>query len=191
MKKQILSTIVTLCLMFVLFPQSFVGIYANPIAAEKENRAEQNENTRFPAAISKSCKATSNPDAPCVVEVFSYSTEVMEAATSITQVLTCGVNVYTPAGLLVAKLWENVPTTWDQYGYSFSGATRGTWAATSYGWTNLTGPYPTSGSGNVYWTTISSSGTVTWLGAPYGNHNAQMQVWGNQSNPQWNCNGSY
>lgn len=191
MKKQVLHTIATLCLMFVLFPQSFIGNANLPIG-EKDNGAEQNKNPRFPASSSKSCNATTAPDAPCVVEVFSYSTETMEAVTGITQVLTCGVNVYTPAGLLVAKLWENVPTTWDQYGYHFSGATRGTWVATSYGWTNLTGPVPTSGSGNLYWTTVSSTGRVTWLGgALYGDHRAQMQIRGNQSNPQWNCNGSY
>ncbi len=190
MKKPILRTIFTLTLMFVLIPQSFVG-YAKPIAAEKENIAEYNENTRFLVINSKSCKANTDPDAPCVVEVFSSSTDVTESATSISQVLTCGVNVYTYAGLLVAKLWENVPNTWDQYGYHFSGATRGTWAATSYGWINLSGPNPTSGSGNVYWTTVSSGGTVTWLGAPYGNHAVYMHVWGNQSDPHWDCNGSY
>lgn len=190
MKNKTTNTILILLLMFMLFPQSF-GVYAKSPTFEKKNITHPQ--ALLPIAGSKDCNADTDKKAPCHVEVFSSSTSVERTLTSTTQVLTCGVNIYTTVGALVAKLWESVTVNWGPAGHPFSGATRSTWAASGYGWTALTGPNYFPPPSNYYGTTtVDSSGTVTWLGgAPYGAHHVYMHVAGTQSTASWDCNGTY
>lgn len=186
MKHKLTYKVLAFCMIFVLFPYNFS---ASASTEHKKTGSHHRISTSFGAP---NCNIDKNENAPCKVEVFSNSTASLKTLTTTTQVVTCGVNIYTNAGLLVAKIWEDVSVTWDQYGYKITNSTRSTWVATSYGWKNLAGPSPKTASGNLYQTTVISSGTVTWLGgAPYGDHSVSTTVVGNQSNASWNCSGSY
>ena len=190
MKTKTAHTLIILSLMFMLFPQSF-GVYAKPSAFEEEGITYLQ--SQLSIAESKDCNTDTDKKTPCRVEVFSSSTSVEKTLTGTTQTLTCGVNIYTKVGLLVAKLSESVTVNWGPSGHPFSGATRSTWAASSYGWTALTGPnYVPPASNYTGTTTIDSYGIVTWLGgAPYGAHHVYMHVSGTQSTANWDCNGTY
>lgn len=193
MKRKMLSVLFALFLLFGLFPQSLV-VHARSVAAEKQSKFRNSKFNFFLNEVGK-CQSSKSPNTPCIVEIFSNATVDLRSPltpSSISKVVTCGVNIKTNAGLLVATLSETVYVTWD-VGFKVTNATRSTWAASTYGWKNVNGPTPkTASGGSSQQVAVITYGTVTWLGgAPFGDHKVKTNVGGNVLNPWWNCNGSY
>jgi len=186
MQNKSLNTMITLIAVLMMFPSSFIQ--------GSNNNAK--ENTKYPSvsptilvAGSKNCI---DPNAPCTAEPFSNSTCAAVSPATSTQVVVCGVNLYNALGTKVMTLSQNVSVTWDAYGYNINWATRSTWVLNSaYYWSNLVGPSPTSGHGNVYSTNVTTSGDAYYLGGYWSTHGVHTIVQGNQSNAYWSCQGTY
>lgn len=108
------------------------------------------------------------------------------AAPATTDQITCGVNVKNSLGTIVAKLWEVITITWYDYTWSEVGASRGTWVLnSSYSWTNVWGPTPSSGTFTYFsMQTVRVGGTVKYLGATWHDYTVTLRVIGNQN---WSC----
>lgn len=133
------------------------------------------------------CNLSRGSQAPCRAELFSS----VAINRSMQKVITCGVNVYN-AFTLVARMSETVTVTWTNHsprGYTINNAYRSTWVTNSaYGWTNLSGPSPLSGSyGYLTITIVNLNGTVTYLGSPWHSYNVRTSLSGDESSPWWTC----
>lgn len=137
-----------------------------------------------PTTVQLSTCDPKNPYAPCKAELFGSIT----TNRSYQQTVTCGVNVTNYFGTLVARMWENVTVTWGSSGYTINSAYRNTWGASGYGWTNLSGPSPSSGSyGYLQVTRVTVWGTATYLGVPFSSFQVRTNVTGRESSPSWRC----
>lgn len=179
----------TLLILFIAFPQSLGQI--QPVTSKVMSEVASSSSVNSHIAVvssSKECNPdkVKDPKAPCSDEMFSEVS--LTKNTQLTYV--CGVNVKNAFGTIVAKLWENVTVTWQTSGYSINGATRSTWVTNStYGWTNLSGPVPSSGyyGGSYNMVLVITRGTVTYFGGPWKSYQVRLTLWGNESNPNWSC----
>ncbi len=131
-----------------------------------------------------------DPNAPCYAAVFSDSVMADYGVYSVQSTYTCGVEVKNALNVVVARLWENVSVTWLTNGYTINGATKNTWVANSlYGWTNLSGPAPSSGTytGSYNMRSVITRGSVTYFGGIWHTFEVRLTLNGNQSNPSASC----
>jgi hypothetical protein len=132
------------------------------------------------------------PGAPCYATVFT-SKEGGEAArggrispTATDVYITCGVKVWDRLGVLVAKMSQRIGVDWGTNSWTETSASRSTWKIDwRYGWTDLHGPSPSSGTYtyNEYkW--VTTSGRLTYFGAVWKSYEVRLRITGNN---KWSC----
>lgn len=199
MKNRIILSLV-LVLIFALFSSPSKG-YAKSGISETEGAYSKKDIN----SINDCAPKNKNTQSPCVAVVFSNVVIDLSssldltplAAGDLTQVVTCGVNIYNGAGAHVATLSETVYARWNYTTHYVDNATRYSWVVGApYGWTNLTGPSPKTGWGqfNNNPIVVNTTGKNTWiLGSPM-SHLARTTISGTRAGtypPYWSCSGSY
>jgi len=179
MKKNIVRFVFVMLALSVIFPTSWAS--AQPTDSLQPVSTDVNYD-----------EAGCDPDnsnAPCIAEVLESSNLwTISPEGSIRRSITCGVVVKNACRVIVAKLWETVTVTWD-LGYTINSAYRYTWVKNSaYGWTDLTGPVPNSGShGRIFLTDVKTSGSATYLGGRWRSYTIYLTISGYVNDPHWHC----
>ncbi len=184
------SIIIKALLLLLVFLSTTASTLPQEWKSESGNSNVSSSHTRM-LSRNKGCDPNTvrDPNAPCYAVAFSNSNVIGYGTYSVQDTYTCGVEVRN-AFTVVARLWENVSVTWITNGYTINGASRHTWVANSlYGWTNLSGPSPSSGTytGSYNMRSVITRGSVTYFGGIWDTFEVRLTLNGNQSNHTASC----
>ena len=194
MKNIRVFTMIILLLILLTPILAIKNVYANTI---EDGVQEENYYTIFKTVQLEDCNIA-DPKAVCKIELFGYSSaDIIEpriiSRSISTQNVTCGINVVNSLNQVVDQLSQTSTVTWEDWGYSWNNSSRSASTVNGfYSWSNLSGPTPSSGSGNWnYQSSISTNGTMKYLGLNWRTFQVRTTIYGG-TNPgiYWFCSWS-
>jgi len=157
---------------FVLFIAYGIAFpIENVNANTSDENPQNNSNYIIFETISLDNCDINDPSAICKLEVFGYavpdvSQKKLLTTRSSSYNVTCGINIVNQFQAVVGQLSQTSTVTWRDWGYSWNNSSRSaTTVNTLYSWGTISGPSPSTGSGNYNTEKlITTTGQMKYLG---------------------------